>query len=175
MSVGLLYLLLLKATLTSFSGLSSMPIVRDELVVQYGVLTDSQLSAAVALARAAPGPFGGYVISVGYFVGGVAGGIAGWLALITPALLAIPLVHFVARNTAHPRARSVVGAVVIASAALILVATVPIASQALGSMPLILIAVASTLILAATGLETVWVIAAAAVTGLLAAWFGVAL
>jgi chromate transporter len=172
MSAGLLYLLLLKATLTSFSGLSSMPIVRDELVVHYGVLTDSQLNAAVALARAAPGPFGGYVISVGYFVGGVAGGIAGWLALITPALLAIPLVHYVARGTAHPRARSVVDAVVVASAALILVATVPIASQALGSAALIVIAAASALVLAATGMDTVWVIAAAGAAGTLAAWYG---
>jgi chromate transporter len=174
-SAWLLYLLLLKATLISFSGLSSLPIVRDELVVQYAVLSDSQLNAAVALARAAPGPFGGYVISVGYFAGGVAGGIAGWLALITPALLAIPLVHYVARSTAHPRARSVVHAVVIASAALILVATVPIAAQALGSAVLIVIAAASTLVLVATGLETAWVIASAAATGLLAAWFGVPL
>lgn len=172
MSAGVLYLLLLKATLISFSGLSSLPIVRDELVVQHAVLSDSQLNAAVALARAAPGPFGGYVISVGYFVGGVPGGIAGWLALITPALLAIPLVHFVAHRTAHPRARSVVGAVVVASAALILVATVPIATQALGGTALIVIAVASTLVLAATSLETVWVVAAAAATGLVAGWFG---
>jgi chromate transporter len=171
-NAGLLYLLLLKATLTSFSGLSSMPIVRDELVMQYGVLTDSQLNAAVALARTAPGPFGGYVISVGYFVGGVAGGIAGWLALITPALLAIPLVHYVARSTAHPRARSVVNAVVIASAALILAATVPIALQALGGAALIVIAGASALVLAATGVDTVWVIAAAGAAGLLAASFG---
>ena len=172
MSAGLLYLLLLKATLTSFSGLSSMPIVRDELVVQYGVLTDSQLNAAVALARAAPGPFGGYVISVGYFVGGVAGGIAGWLALITPALLAIPLVHYVARSTAHPRARSMVNAVIVASAALILAATVPIALQALGGAALILIAAASALVLAATGVDTVWVIAVSGVAGLLAASLG---
>jgi hypothetical protein len=40
---------------------------------------------------------------------------------------------------------------------------------------LIVIAGASTLVLAATSLETVWVIAAAAATGLLAAWFGAAL
>jgi len=152
-----------------------MPVVRDELVVQYGVLSDSQLNAAVALARAAPGPFGGYVISVGYFVGGVAGGIAGWLALITPALLAIPLTHYVARSTAHPRARSIVGAVVVASAALILVATVPIAMQALGAPALIFIAIASTLVLIATGVETVWVVATAAAAGLFAAWFGVPL
>ncbi|HTS52504.1 MAG TPA: chromate transporter [Burkholderiales bacterium] len=172
MSAGLLYLLLLKATLTSFSGLSSMPIVRDELVMQYGVLTDSQLNAAVALARAAPGPFGGYVISVGYFVGGVAGGIAGWLALITPALLAIPLVHYVARSTAHPRARSLVNAVIVASAALILAATVPIAMQALGGAALIVIAAGSAVVLAVTGVDTVWVIAASGVAGLLAASLG---
>ena len=175
MSFGLLYLLLLKATLISFSGLASLPVVRDELVLQYGVLSDAQLNAAVALARAAPGPFGGYVISVGYFVGGVAGGVAGWLALITPALLAVPLVHYVARHAAHPRARSIVDAVVMASAALILAATVPIAHQALGSATLIIIAGASALALAATTLETVWVMAAAAGAGLLAAWFGVPL
>ena len=172
MSFGLLYLLLLKATLISFSGLASLPVVRDELVLQYGVLSDAQLNAAVALARASPGPFGGYVISVGYFVGGLAGGIAGWLALVTPALLAVPLVHYVARRAAHPRARSVVDAIVMASAALILAATVPIATQALGNASLIVIAGASALALAVTALDTVWVMAAAAAAGLLAAWFG---
>jgi len=175
MSVGLLYLLLLKATLISFSGLASLPVVRDELVLQYGVLSDAQLNAAVALARAAPGPFGGYVVSVGYFVGGVAGGIAGWLALITPALLAIPLVHYVARRAAHPRARSVVDAVVMASAALILAATIPIATQALGTAALMVIAGASALVLATTALDTAWVMAAAAIAGLLSAWFGLPL
>ena len=35
-----LYLLLLKATLTSFSGLTSLPMVRDDLVVKRRVLTD---------------------------------------------------------------------------------------------------------------------------------------
>jgi len=174
-SVGLLYLLLLKATLISFSGLASLPVVRDDLVLQYGVLSDGQLNAAVALARASPGPFGGYVISVGYFVGGVPGGIAGWLALITPALLAVPLVHYVARRAGHPRARSVVDAIVMASAALILAATVPIAMQALGNATLVVIAVASTLVLAATTLDTVWVMAAAAATGLLAAWLSMPL
>ena len=44
----LLYLFLLKATLTSFSGLASLPVVRQDLVVKRGVLTDRQIGEAVA-------------------------------------------------------------------------------------------------------------------------------
>jgi chromate transporter len=44
----LLYLVLLKATVTSFSGLASVPIIRDELVVQRHILTDDQLNMSIA-------------------------------------------------------------------------------------------------------------------------------
>ncbi len=170
MSLGLLYLLLLKATVTSFSGIASVPIVQYELVAKHHALTDTQLNAAIALARTAPGPAGGYVISVGYFVAGLAGAVVGWLALITPALLAIPLAHSLARTTEHPRARAVVDAVVAASAALILVATLPIAMLTLGSYWLIALAAVSTLVLSITKLETVWVILTAATIGILSGW-----
>jgi len=58
MNLLLLYLLLLKATATSFSGLTSMPVVRNDMVERYHVLTDRQLNAAVAAGRTAPGPMG---------------------------------------------------------------------------------------------------------------------
>ena len=48
MSVVTLYLLLLKATVTSFSGGTSLPSVRQDLVVQHHAITDAQLSTAVA-------------------------------------------------------------------------------------------------------------------------------
>ena len=48
MNLIVLYLLLAKATLTSFSGLTSLPIIRNDFVVQRRVLTDRQLNAAVA-------------------------------------------------------------------------------------------------------------------------------
>ena len=85
MNALLLYLLLLKATGTSFSGLTSLPIVRHDLVEHYHVLTDRQLNAAVAAGRTAPGPNGLYVVSVGYFVAGIPGACAGCLAAMTPA------------------------------------------------------------------------------------------
>src|SRR5262249_4738000 len=54
MNLFLLFLLLLKATMTSFSGLSSLPMIHADLVEHHHVLTDRQLAAAVAAGRAAP-------------------------------------------------------------------------------------------------------------------------
>ncbi len=80
MNAGLLYLLLLKATMTSFSGLTSLPVVQNDLVVERHVLTDRQLNEAVVAGRAVPGPNGLYLVSVGYFVDGIPGALCrdGW-------------------------------------------------------------------------------------------------
>ena len=106
MNVAVLYLLLLKGTVTAFAGLASLPVIQDELVIQRHVLTDTQLNEAVVITRSTPGPVGLYIVSVGYFVAGVPGALAGWLAMITPALLIIPLVHFVGHRMEHPRIKS---------------------------------------------------------------------
>jgi chromate transporter len=55
MSAILLYLLLTKATITSFSGLASLPVLRQDLVVNRHVLTDAQLDTAVVVSRTTPG------------------------------------------------------------------------------------------------------------------------
>jgi len=91
MNVIALYLLLLKATVTSFAGMGSLPQIRQDFVVTHGVVTDEQLGQAVVLGRSAPGPVGAYVVAIGYFAGGWPGAIAAWLAMMTPALLVIPL------------------------------------------------------------------------------------
>ena len=80
MNVVVLYLLLLQATVTSFSGLTSIPLVRNELVVQRAVLTDEQLNSSLAIGQTTPGPVGLYVVIVGYFVDGIPGAVAGVLA-----------------------------------------------------------------------------------------------
>jgi hypothetical protein len=64
MNIVLLYLVLLKATVTSFSGSTSLPVAQDALVNQYHVLTNDQLNEAVITLSAR--------------------------AMITPALLVIP-------------------------------------------------------------------------------------
>jgi chromate transporter len=130
-SVVTIYLLLLKATLTSFAGMGSLPQIQQDFVQTHRLMSDEQLSQAVLVGRATPGPMGAYVVAVGYFAAGWAGAIAGWLAMITPALLAIPLLAVVQRWLRLPRMRSAVDAVVIASAALLVVAGVNLALDAL--------------------------------------------
>ena len=115
----LLYLVLLKATLSTFSGMTSLPVLRDELVVKRGWITDAQLNTAIVVGRATPGPAGLHVIGCGYFAAGFPGALAGFLALVTPAFLAIPLISFVGRRKKHARLQSALSAVVVASVGLV--------------------------------------------------------
>jgi chromate transporter len=166
MNIVLLYLLLLKATVTAFAGLASLPVIQDTLVTQYHVLTNDQLNDAVVITRSSPGPVGLYVVSVGYFVAGLPGAIAGWLAMITPALLMIPLVHFVGRKMEHPKVKSVLQAVIIASAGLLLAAAIPLGRDGLTGPVTIGIAVVSFALLLTTKLDTLWIILGAALVSL---------
>jgi chromate transporter len=166
MSLLLLYLLLLKATATSFSGLTSLPVVRHDLVENRRVLTDRQLNAAVAAGRTAPGPNGLYVVSVGYFVAGIPGAILGCLAVITPAFLIIPMLHYLGRRADRPAVKSAIQAVMLAAAGLVISATVPLAEDALTSPLAIAIALGSFLFLVLTRKDTIWVIVGSAVAGL---------
>ena len=166
MNAALLYAVLLKATLTSFAGLASLPVVRDELVVRQHVLTDEQLNEAVVITRSTPGPVGLYVVSVGYFAGGILGAIAGWLAMITPALLILPLLRFAAGKADHPRLRSALQAIVVASAGLLLAAAVPLGLSALTGPVTGAIAVLTAVLMLTTKIDTLWIITGAALTTL---------
>jgi chromate transporter len=166
-SLLLLYLLFLKASITSFNGPSSLPVLRSDLVVKHRVITDRQLNAAVTAAQSAPGPMGIYIVSVGYFAAGVPGALLAWLAMVTPAFLVIPVIRYAGHRVEHPRVRSVLGAAMLATAGLILAATEPLARDAItGPLPFIL-ALGTFVTILTTKIETIWVIAAAALIGVL--------
>jgi len=167
MNIIVLYLLLLKATVTSFSGLTSLPVVRNDFVVHRQVLTDRQLSAAVAAGRSVPGPNGLYVVSVGYFIAGVPGACAGWLAMVSPAFLMIPLLRYVGARAERPAIRSSIQSLTLAAAGLIASATVPLAHDALHGPVTAAIACASFVFMAFTEHDTIWIILGSALVGLL--------
>lgn len=173
MSLILLYFLLLKGTITAFAGLASLPVIQETLVFQYHLLTEQELNEAVVITRSTPGPVGLYVVSVGYFVAGVPGAIMGWLAMITPALLIIPLVHFAGRKIEHPRVKAVLQSVVIASAGLLLAAAIPLARDALTDPVTVAIGAVSLVILMTTELDTLWLILGSAIVTLSASSLGV--
>ena len=92
MNLLLLYLLLSKAVVTSFSGMASLPVVRNDFVVTRHILTDRQLNTAIVAGRTGPGPNGLYLVSVGYFAAvrrGPLGGRAGWRIAGGPILQAL--------------------------------------------------------------------------------------
>lgn len=166
MNLFLLYALLLKATLTSFSGLASLPMVRNDLVIERKVLTDRQLNTAVVAGRTGPGPNGLYLVSVGYYADGLPGAAAGLLALMTPAFLVLPLIRWVGRRAESPRVKSAIRAVVLASAGLLLSASVPLARDAITGPLTLGIVIASFALLALTKIDTIWVVLGGAAAGL---------
>jgi chromate transporter len=162
MNLIVLYLLLLKASVTSFSGLGSLPVIRQDLVVSRQVITDRQLNAAVAVGRVTPGPAGLYMVSVGYFVAGVPGAAAGLLALVTPALSVILLLNHLRQKAEHPRVKSALQAVVLASAGLLFSAIIPLGAVSLNSPWLLMVAVSSCLLMIFTRIDSVLVLLGAA-------------
>lgn len=92
--------------------------------------------------------------------------------MITPALLIIPLVHFVGRKMEHPRVKSILQTVVVASAGLLLAAAIPLARDALVDPVTIAIATVSLVLLLSTKLDTLWLVLGAAVTSLSASSLG---
>jgi len=166
MNLFLLYLLLSKAVLTSFSGMASLPIVRDDLVTKRHVLTDRQLNTAIVAGRTGPGPNGLYLVSVGYFAAGLPGAIAGLIALVTPAFLVLPLMHWIGEYAKLPRIRGAIRAVILASAGLLISASIPLTRDAATGALAVAIICASFAVLTFTRLASWWVMIGAAALGL---------
>ena len=131
MNIVLVYFLLLKATVTSFAGMGSLPQIQQDFVDTYHLVSADALSEAVLVGRATPGPMGAYVVAVGYLAAGPAGALAGWLALITPAFAALPLLATVQRWLHLPRVRALVDAVIIAGATLLVPSGLALARDAI--------------------------------------------
>ena len=160
-----LYWLFLRAVALSFSGFATVPILRESLVLDHGLLTDARLNDAIAISQASPGPLGIYVVLVGYFVSGISGALAGVLALMTPALLAIPIARLVLRGQSTAIQGACSG-IVIASCALMMVTGLRLVPQATPTWPYLAVVVVGAAVVALTTIKPIWVIAVAAAVGL---------
>ena len=160
-----LYWLFLRAVLLSFSGFAAIPILRESLVIDHGLLTDARLNDAIAIGQASPGPLGIYVVLIGYFIAGISGALAGVLALMTPAVLAIPIAQLVLRGQSGIIHGACAG-IVIASCALVLVTGLRLVPQAAPTVPYLVIVVIGAATVALTSVKPLWVIAIAAGAGL---------
>lgn len=159
-----LYWLFVRAVLLSFSGFATVPVLREALVLSNGLLTDGQLNDAIAISQASPGPLGMYIVIVGYFVAGLSGALAGVLALMTPALLAVPIARLVLRGHSGTLKGACTG-IVIAACALMLATGLQLVPQAAPSPFYLTLVVIGALAVSLTTIKPVWVIAVAACLG----------
>ena len=166
MNVFALYLLLLKAMLTSFSGMASLPIVRNDFVVERHLLTDRQLNTAVVAGRTGPGPNGLYLVSVGYFVRGLPGAFAGLAAVMTPAFLVLPLMNWLGALAGTARVRGAIRAIVLASAGLVFSASLPLARDAITGAVAVLIFGVTFVVLSFTRVDSAWLMVGGAALAL---------
>ena len=171
MNLLVLYFLLLKASVTSLNGMGSLPMVRQDFVADRHLITDQQLSAAVVAARTGPGPYGIYMVCVAYLVAGIPGAIVGLLAMITPSFLIVPMMRFAGARAETPRVRSAISALMLASAALLLFASVPLARETVTGAFTLALAAGAFLVLSFTRVDSAWLMFAAAALGLLARGF----
>lgn len=164
MNAVVLYFLVLRATALSFSGFASVPLIREDLVVERAVLSDEELNSAIAISQASPGPLGLYVVVVGYLVAGMPGALAAALALATPAILVIPIARVVRRHRdSHVRGAS--AAIVIASCVLMAITVATLAAEAAPTGPLAALAAVGFIALASGRVPPVVVILLSAFLG----------
>jgi chromate transporter len=141
-----LFATFLKASALSLGGLSSLPLLRADLVAP-GIATDDQVVQAIAIGKISTGPTGLYIVSLGYLVAGVVGATVALIAASLPPLVIVPITALARRWLLATPVAGLVRGVALATAGL-LVAT------GIG-------------ILAATGAPSWWQLALAAIATVL--------
>lgn len=114
-----LFVSVLQAATLSVGGLSSLPVLRESLVLS-GHVTESQVIEAVAIGRLSTGPNGLYVVSLGYFALGWAGAAIALAASILPPLSLLVLVALVRRWLLTPWAAGIIRGVALSTSGLLL-------------------------------------------------------
>jgi chromate transporter len=95
----------------------------------------------------------------------------GFLALITPACLVIPLMRWIGARAAIPRVRSAIRGLLLASAGLLVSSSVPLTRDAYTGVVSTVLMAASFGVLTFTRIDSAWLILAAAGAGLAASFF----
>ncbi len=104
MSLGELFLLLVKGSFLSFGGLGSLPILHEDLTSR-GV-TEAVFGQALAVGRVSPGPNGLYIVSLGYQISGIAGALAATVAIVLPPLFILAIAASYSRVAHLKRSQS---------------------------------------------------------------------
>ena len=149
------------------SGYVLFAVLRSDFVESLRWLTEAQLLDAIAVGQVTPGPVFTSATFIGYLLGGSGGAVAATVGIFLPAFIcsaaSVTLLHRVRESTTARRFLQGVNA---AAVALIAVAAVALSRAAVVDLPTVAIALGAAVALT-FGLNSSWLLAAAAAVGLL--------
>jgi chromate transporter len=165
-----LFLFFLKVGSILFgSGYVLLAFLRADLVERWHWLSAGQLLDAVAVGQVTPGPVFTTATFVGYVLGGFPGAVVATVGIFLPAFVFVALSgSIVPRIRKSPFAGAVLDGVNAGSLALMAVVTWQLARTAVVDVPTALLAVAGAVGIFVFRLNSVWLVAAAALAGMLA-------
>lgn len=171
-SLLLLFLVFLKLGAVVYgSGYTLLAFLRADLVQGLHWLTDKQLLDAVSIGQFTPGPVFTTATFIGYLLGGWPGALLATLGIFLPSFLLVALVHPLAtRLRRSPWASPLLDGVNIAALALMSGVLFQLAQHALIDIFTLLLALLTLLLLLRFKINSVWLILAGALIGLLRFW-----
>lgn len=169
MSLSLLFLTFLKIGSVLYgSGYVLIAFLQSEFVLNYQVLTQTQLLDAVAVGEFTPGPVFTTATFIGTFLHGVPGGILGTVGIFLPAFLLVWFLGPVFQKIQASQLLSeVLRGVSIGSLALMAAVTVQLAFASLGNFSSFLIFAGTLFGLLKLKIPSYWFILGALVLGIL--------
>ncbi|MGZ3611467.1 MAG: chromate transporter, partial [Ktedonobacteraceae bacterium] len=153
------------------SGYTLLAFLHTDLVENLHWLTQQQLLDAVSVGQFTPGPVFTTATFIGYVIGGWRAALIATLAIFLPAFVLIALIHPVALRLRHARWTStLLDGVNAAALALMAGVLIQLGQQALKDVLTWVIAAVAFVILLRFGWNSVWLILAGALIGLLRFW-----
>jgi chromate transporter len=150
------------------SGYVLLAFLTNDLVRSYGWLTESQLLDAVSIGQVTPGPVFTTALFVGYLLAGWAGAAVATVAIFLPSFVFVALTHrIVGRVRASRWASAALDGINAAAVGLLAGVLVVLAREVFRDAWAIPVAVAASVAALATKVNSVWLVAAGALLGLL--------
>ncbi len=168
-SLGALFLTFLKFGAVIYgSGYVLLAFIRTDLVQNLGWLTDRQLLDAIAVGQFTPGPLFTTATFIGYVLGGVPGALVATLGIFLPSFFFILLIHpLAARLRQSPITAALLYGINVAALGLMVGVLTQLARNALVDVTTVAIAAAALIVLVRLRPNSVWLIMAGAMMGVL--------
>lgn len=170
--LGSLFLVFLKIGALLFGGgYVLIALIRSNLVVRLGWITEKQLLDAIAMGQVTPGPISTTATFIGYLLGGLPGATIATVAMFLPAFLLVAVSGpMVPRLRKSPWAGAVLDGINVSALALITVVAWQLFRAAVVDWTTLALAGLSILLLMRYRVNSVWLVLGGALLGTARLW-----